>query len=71
MSERINIAQWNDVLEIERRFGSGCSVQVPARELDALVRLALAALAEYEVMDEPSDDFDQAIAAFDFTGARR
>lgn len=65
--DRIPIAKWDDALFLEERFRTGASVQVEARELAALVRLAVAALAEYECMDEPSEEFEQAIAAFDFT----
>jgi len=67
MPERIKLRQWDDFIEVERRFRTGASVQVAARELVALVRLARAALAEYECMDEPSEELEQAIAAFDFT----
>lgn len=65
--DRIPIAKWDDLLLLEEKFRTGASVQVEARELAALVRLAVAALAEYECMDEPSGEFEQAIAAFDFT----
>lgn len=39
--------------------------------LPALIRLALAALDEYELIDEPSEELEEAIAAFDFTGVQR
>lgn len=37
--------------------------------LDALLDLAVATLAEYELIDEPSEELEQAISALDFTGA--
>ena len=44
--------------------------QFPAASA-ALLDLAVAVLPEYELMDEPSEELEQAIAALDFTGARR
>lgn len=37
--------------------------------LDALLDLAVATLAEYELIDEPSEELERAISALDFTGA--
>lgn len=71
LTERVKLAELQRLLASPSGGWRITEMTSTHAALPALIRLALAALDEYELMDEPSEELEEAIAAIDFTGARR